>query len=205
MTHLSPAKLDALFSIGDMAVTAHELGANGFVMATLAGQGFLIADRDGLPPIYRISDAGRMFVKLARGPINPSDTEQPVARIQREVAHHFNVPLIEMTSARRARHVARPRQVAMYLAKLLTPKSLPDIGRRFGNRDHTTVIHAIRQIENLMYCLPVFRSDVEFLRDKLQFDLCIPFVAVEMSEEDRKQDAKTGSAKLLTAMLAVAA
>ena len=54
-----------------------------------------------------------------------------------------------MTSARRAREVARPRQVAMYLSKQLTPKSLPDIGRRFGGRDHTTVIHAVRQIEKL--------------------------------------------------------
>jgi chromosomal replication initiator protein len=54
-----------------------------------------------------------------------------------------------MTSARRGREVARPRQVAMYLSKQLTPKSLPDIGRRFGGRDHTTVIHGIRQVERL--------------------------------------------------------
>jgi chromosomal replication initiator protein len=54
-----------------------------------------------------------------------------------------------MVSARRAREVARPRQIAMYLAKQLTPRSLPEIGRRFGGRDHTTVIHAVRQIEKL--------------------------------------------------------
>ena len=54
-----------------------------------------------------------------------------------------------MVSARRAREVARPRQIAMYLAKQLTPRSLPEIGRRFGGRDHTTVIHAVRQIERL--------------------------------------------------------
>ena len=54
-----------------------------------------------------------------------------------------------MVSARRARAVARPRQIAMYLAKRLTPRSLPEIGRRFGGRDHTTVIHAVKQIERL--------------------------------------------------------
>ena len=53
-----------------------------------------------------------------------------------------------MTSARRAREVARPRQVAMYLSKRLTPRSLPEIGRRFGGRDHTTVIHAIKRIKD---------------------------------------------------------
>lgn len=69
--------------------------------------------------------------------------------IQRKVAEHFKIRLAEMVSARRARIVARPRQVAMYLAKQLTPRSLPEIGRRFGGRDHTTVIYAVRQIEKL--------------------------------------------------------
>ncbi len=69
--------------------------------------------------------------------------------IQRKVADHFKIRHAEMTSARRARLVARPRQVAMYLSKQLTPRSLPEIGRRFGGRDHTTVIYAVRQIEKL--------------------------------------------------------
>lgn len=73
-----------------------------------------------------------------------------VADIKREVAHYFRLPLSEMTSERRARDVARPRQVAMYLAKKLTPKSLPNIGRCFGGRDHTTVIHAVKQVERLI-------------------------------------------------------
>lgn len=72
-----------------------------------------------------------------------------IAEIQARVAGFYHIPLIEMTSARRAREVARPRQVAMYLAKRLTPNSLPAIGRRFGGRDHTTVMHAVRQIEAL--------------------------------------------------------
>lgn len=72
-----------------------------------------------------------------------------IAAIQQATAEHFRVALIEMVSARRARHVARPRQVAMFLARELTPLSLPNIGRRFGNRDHTTVMHAIRTVERL--------------------------------------------------------
>ncbi len=72
-----------------------------------------------------------------------------IDEIQRRVSEHFRIRQAEMTSARRSRDVARPRQIAMYLAKQLTPRSLPEIGRRFGGRDHTTVIHAVRQIEKL--------------------------------------------------------
>lgn len=72
-----------------------------------------------------------------------------IDEIQRRVSEHFRIKQSEMLSARRAREVARPRQIAMYLAKQLTPRSLPEIGRRFGGRDHTTVIHAVRQIEKL--------------------------------------------------------
>ena len=69
--------------------------------------------------------------------------------IQRIVARHYNIPRTELSSARRTRTIVRPRQVAMYLCKVLTPRSLPEIGRRFGNRDHTTVLHAVRKIETL--------------------------------------------------------
>jgi hypothetical protein len=70
-----------------------------------------------------------------------------VADIQEAVSAAFQIPLAAMTSSRRARQVARPRQAAMYLSRVLTGTSLPEIGRRFGGRDHTTVIHAIRQVE----------------------------------------------------------
>ncbi len=69
--------------------------------------------------------------------------------IQRRVAEHYRLKLSDLVSPRRAREVARPRQVAMYLAKQLTPRSLPEIGRRFGGRDHTTVMHAVKRIEAL--------------------------------------------------------
>ena len=90
-----------------------------------------------------------------------------VADIQREVADFFDIPISEMTSARRGRDIARPRQVAMFLAKELTPKSLPDIGRRFGGRDHTTVIHAIKQIEKLCAIDAEIDEDVEGCRRRI--------------------------------------
>ncbi|MEP0231923.1 chromosomal replication initiator protein DnaA [Roseibium sp.] len=69
--------------------------------------------------------------------------------IQRVVSKHYNVTKADLLSARRTRTIVRPRQIAMYLAKVMTPRSLPEIGRRFGNRDHTTVLHAVRKIEEL--------------------------------------------------------
>ena len=73
-----------------------------------------------------------------------------------------------MHSARRSRCVTRLRQVAMYLAKLLTPRSLPEIGRKFGGRDHTTVMHAVRRVEELRASDASFAEDVELLRRMLE-------------------------------------
>ena len=73
-----------------------------------------------------------------------------------------------MHSARRARSVARPRQVAMYLAKQLTSRSLPEIGRKFGGRDHTTVMHAVKKDEELRECDMSFAEHVELLRRMLE-------------------------------------
>ena len=72
-----------------------------------------------------------------------------IDEIQKAVSAHYGMRQAEMTSARRARAVARPRQIARYLAKRLTPRSLPEIGRRFGGRDHTTVIYAVKTIEKM--------------------------------------------------------
>jgi len=81
--------------------------------------------------------------------IRANDRKLTIDEIQRAVADYFNLRLSEMLSQRRARNIARPRQVAMYLAKQLTSRSLPEIGRQFGGRDHTTVMHAVRKIEDL--------------------------------------------------------
>ncbi len=100
--------------------------------------------------------------------LRSSERRITIDEIQKRVAEHYNVRVADMHSARRARAVARPRQVAMYLAKQLTPRSLPEIGRKFGGRDHTTVIHAVRKIEELSAYDSSFREDVELLRRLLQ-------------------------------------
>jgi chromosomal replication initiator protein len=100
--------------------------------------------------------------------LRASDRRITIDEIQKKVAEHYNIRLADMHSARRARAVARPRQVAMYLCKQLTPRSLPEIGRKFGGRDHTTVIHAVRKVEELSGYDPTFKEDVDLLRRLLQ-------------------------------------
>jgi chromosomal replication initiator protein len=96
------------------------------------------------------------------------DRKLTMEEIQRRVAEHYKIRLSDMSSARRARIVARPRQVAMYLAKQLTSRSLPEIGRAFGGRDHTTVMHAVRKIEELCRGDASFAEDVELLTRMLE-------------------------------------
>jgi chromosomal replication initiator protein len=90
-----------------------------------------------------------------------------VAEIQRAVARRFDTPFREMFSPRRGRDVARPRQVAMYLCRELTARSMPEIGRMFGGRDHTTVLHAIRRITLLRQIDPELDADVRALEREL--------------------------------------
>ena len=91
-----------------------------------------------------------------------------IDEIQKKVVEHYNIKLSDMHSPRRSRSVARPRQVAMYLAKSITTRSLPEIGRKFGGRDHTTVIHAIKTIEEIMVNDPNLAEDIELLTRILQ-------------------------------------
>ena len=106
--------------------------------------------------------------ELLRDLLRSCERRVTIDEIQRRVAEHFNIRLSEMTSDRRARAVARPRQIAMYLAKQLTTRSLPEIGRKFGGRDHTTVMHAVRKIEELTLGDRALAEDVELLRRMLQ-------------------------------------
>ncbi|MCZ2328031.1 chromosomal replication initiator protein DnaA [Bartonella sp. F02] len=87
-----------------------------------------------------------------------------IEEIQRTVARHYNVSKQDLLSNRRTRTVVKPRQVAMYLAKILTPRSLPEIGRRFGGRDHTTVLHAVRKIEDLVCDDKILAKELELLK-----------------------------------------
>jgi chromosomal replication initiator protein len=90
-----------------------------------------------------------------------------VVDIQAAVAKYYRVPRRSMVSARRDREITRPRQIAMYLARELTPQSLPAIGSRFGGRDHTTVMHAIRAVQHLIATDGDIARDVEKLRARL--------------------------------------
>ena len=97
-----------------------------------------------------------------------SDRKVTIEEIIRKVADHYNLRMTDLMSARRSRSVARPRQVAMFLSKMLTSKSLPEIGRRFGGQDHTTVIHAVRKIEELKFVDAQLSEEVEILRRMLE-------------------------------------
>ncbi len=105
---------------------------------------------------------------VLRDLLRANDRRVTIEEIQKRVAEHFNIRLADMHSARRARAVARPRQVAMYLAKQLTARSLPEIGRKFGGRDHTTVMHAVRKVEELRATDNSFNEDVELLKRMLE-------------------------------------
>jgi len=100
--------------------------------------------------------------------LRASDRKVTVDEIIRKVADHYNIRLTDILSPKRARAVARPRQVGMFLAKTLTSKSLPEIGRQFGGRDHTTVIHAVKKIEELRSVDNQIAEDVELLRRMLE-------------------------------------
>jgi chromosomal replication initiator protein len=84
--------------------------------------------------------------------------------IQRIVARHYNVSRQELVSNRRTRVIVKPRQIAMYLSKTLTPRSLPEIGRRFGGRDHLTVLHAVRKIEEILSSDTKLGHEIELLK-----------------------------------------
>lgn len=100
--------------------------------------------------------------------LRANDKRVSVEDIQKSVAEFFHIKVSDMHSARRSVVVARPRQIAMYLSKQLTTKSLPEIGRKFGGKDHTTVMHAVRRIEELMQNDGELKTDVELLKRMLQ-------------------------------------
>lgn len=100
--------------------------------------------------------------------LRANDRRISIEDIQKQVANHYNVKIADMHSVRRSRVVARPRQVAMYLSKKLTSKSLPEIGRKFGGKDHTTVMHAVKKIEELISTDHEFSQDLEMLTRLLQ-------------------------------------
>jgi chromosomal replication initiator protein len=110
-----------------------------------------------------------MAEREVRDLIRPQEPKRvKIEDIQRVVARQYNVSRADLLSSRRTANVVRPRQVAMYLAKTLTLRSLPEIGRRFGGRDHTTVLHAVRKIENLVNTDTALAEEIELLKRQLQ-------------------------------------
>ena len=110
-----------------------------------------------------IDMAQEVLVDLLRA----NDRHVTIDDIQKRVCEHYNIKMADLLSPRRARAVARPRQVAMYLAKQLTTRSLPEIGRKFGGRDHTTIMHGVRKIEELRGGDPSLNEDIEILTRSL--------------------------------------
>jgi chromosomal replication initiator protein len=110
-----------------------------------------------------------MAEREVRDLIRPQEPKRvKIEEIQRVVARQYNVSRSDLLSSRRTANVVRPRQVAMYLAKTLTLRSLPEIGRRFGGRDHTTVLHAVRKIEGLVGNDMALAEEIEILKRQLQ-------------------------------------
>ena len=110
-----------------------------------------------------------MAEREVRDLIRPQEPRRvKIEEIQRVVARQYNVSRADLLSSRRTANVVRPRQVAMYLAKTLPLRSLPEIGRRFGGRDHTTVLHAVRKIENLVNNDISLAEEIELLKRQLQ-------------------------------------
>ena len=123
-----------------------------------------------------IEEARRLGVDLLElrvrsriaGDLSVSDRKITVEEIQRKVSDHYNIRLSDLIGPKRVRTFARPRQVAMYLAKTMTSRSLPEIGRRFGGRDHTTIMHGVRKIEELKQQDSQIADDLELLRRSLE-------------------------------------
>ena len=109
-----------------------------------------------------------MAKEVLKDLIRASQRKITIDDIQRKVADYYNLRLSDLLSARRSRAIARPRQIAMYLSKILTTRSLPEIGRKFGGRDHTTVIHAVKKVEDLRVNDVAIDEEVEVLRRSLE-------------------------------------
>lgn len=120
----------------------------------------IIAHSELVGSLITIEGAQGLLQDLLRA----NDRRASVEDIQRKVAEHYNIRISDMHSPRRARMVARPRQIAMYLAKALTEHSLPEIGRKFGGRDHTTIMHGVRRIEELILTDRNLKENVDLLK-----------------------------------------
>ncbi len=152
--HFPPAVLDYISRI----VVSHGRDLDGAVNRLVA------ANQLTNEPIT-VALAERTLADLVRARETRRVRIEDILRI---VSRHYKVPRNELLSSRRSRDVVRPRQIAMYLAKALTSRSLPEIGRRFGGRDHTTVLHSVRKVEQMMKDDADLTQEIELLKRMLE-------------------------------------
>lgn len=165
---MTPAMLDAIAKVQGEHGSARELGVDSLTMKRIAALGLAEID-PGNPPFYSLSPAGVALSQVLNAPlaIPASDPEGTVARIKRLTCEQFRVNPSEMTSQRRAADIARPRQVAMYLACRHSRFALSAIGRMFGERDHTTVSYARDRIEALRATDASLNAHIEAIEAQL--------------------------------------
>ncbi|AWI82344.1 chromosomal replication initiation protein DnaA [Alloyangia pacifica] len=147
---------------GILEFLAHRISTNVRVLEGALTRLFAFASLVGQPITMELTQDCLADVLRA------SDRKISIEEIQRKVADHYNIRLSDLIGPKRVRNFARPRQVAMYLCKQLTARSLPEIGRRFGGRDHTTVMHGVKRIEELRMQDSQIADDIELLRRALE-------------------------------------
>ena len=135
--------------------------------------------RETIGALNRIVSFSRIYNKSPSIPeskiilkdlLNFSENQVTVENIQKIVSDYFKINVREMLSQRRSRYLVRPRQIAMYLTKNLTSKSLPDIGRQFSDRDHTTVIHSIKTVDKLKNLDSEISKTIDKLKNKILYN-----------------------------------
>ena len=147
---------------GILEFLAHRISTNVRVLEGALTRLFAFASLIGKPITMELTQDCLADVLRA------SERKVSIEEIQRKVADHYNIRLSDLIGPKRVRNFARPRQVAMYLCKQLTSRSLPEIGRRFGGRDHTTVMHGVKRIEELKIQDGQIAEDLEMLRRALE-------------------------------------
>jgi chromosomal replication initiator protein len=106
--------------------------------------------------------------EVLRDLLRSNDRRVSIDDIQKRICEYYNLKMSDLLSSKRLQNIARPRQVAMYLSKILTTRSMPEIGRKFGGRDHTTVLHAVRKVEEFCSNDQEFAQDLEILKRSLE-------------------------------------
>ncbi len=153
---------DLVMSDGVLEFLAHRISTNVRVLEGALTRLFAFASLVGREITLELAQDCLADVLRA------SDRKITIEEIQRKVSEHYNIRFSDLIGPRRMRNLARPRQIAMYLAKKLTSRSLPEIGRRFGGRDHTTVMHGVRKIEELKALDSQISDDLDLLRRALE-------------------------------------